>query len=78
MGSRETRGEVFRKINCFDFQLEWFTIRKNTSFYRNFGRNRPIETIAGYDETVHRELFQKYRGRWISIDGLDAAVEMRL
>ena len=78
MGSRETRGEVSRQINCFDFQLEWFTIRKNTSFYRNFGRNRPIETIDGYDETVHRGPFQKYRGRWISIDGLDAAVEMRL
>ena len=72
MGLRETRGEVSRQINCFDFQLEWFTIRKNTSFYRNFGCNRPIQTIDGYDETVHCGPFQKYRGRWISIDGLDA------
>ena len=71
MGLRETRGEVSRQINCFDFQLEWFTIRKNTSFYRNFGRNRPIETIDGFHETVHLGRFQKYHGRWISIDGLD-------
>ena len=72
------RGEVSKQINFFDFQLEWFTIRKNTSFYKNFGHNRPIKTIDGYDETIHRGSFQKYRGRWISIDGLDAAIEMRL
>ena len=70
--------EVSRLINCFDFQLECLTIRKNTSFYRNFGRNCPIETIDGYDEMVHRGPFRKYRGRWILIDGLDAAVDMRL
>ena len=56
-GLREMRGEVSRQINCFDFQLEWFTIRKNPLFYRAFGRNRPIETIDGYDETVHRGPF---------------------
>ena len=78
MGSRESKGEVSRQINCFDFQLEWFTNLRNTSFYRNFGRNRPIKTINDYDGTVHRGPFQKYRGRGISIDGLDAAVEMRL
>ena len=27
---------------------------KNTSIYKDFGRNRPIETIDGYDGTVHR------------------------
>ena len=32
------------------------------SFYRAFGRNRPIETINGYDGSVHRGPFQKYRG----------------
>ena len=57
MGLRETRGEVSRQINYFDFQLEWLTIQKNTSFYRNFGRNRPIEMIDDYDETVRRGPF---------------------
>ena len=62
MGSRETRGEVSRQINCFDFQLECFRISKNMSFYSTFRRNHPIETINGYDETVHDGLFRKYRG----------------
>ena len=65
------RGEVSRQINCFDFKLECFTIRKNPLFYRAFGRNCPIEMIDGYDETVHRGLFQTCRGRPISMNGLD-------
>ena len=48
------------------------------SFYRAFGRNRPIETIDGYDGTVHRGPFQKYHGHWISMDGPDEVFEMRL
>ena len=48
------------------------------SFYRAFDRNRPIETIDGYDGTVHRGPFRKYRSRPIVMDGPDAAVEMRL
>ena len=71
MGSRETRGKVSRQINCFDFQLKWFTIRKNTWFYRNFGRNSPIKTIDDYDRTVHRGPFQLSRSRPILMDGLD-------
>ena len=71
MGSRETRAEVSRQINCFDFQLEWFTIQKNTSFYRNFGCNRPIETIDSYDGTVHHGSFQLSRSRPILMYGLD-------
>ena len=65
------RGEVSRQINLFDFQLECFRIRKNTSFYRVFGRNRLIETIDGYDGTVHRGRFQTCRGRPILTNGLD-------
>ena len=42
-----------------------------TQFYRVFGRNRPIETIDGYDGTVHRGPFQTCRGRPISTNGLD-------
>ena len=78
MGLRESKGELSKQINCFDFQLECFRISKNMSFYNTFGRNRLIETIDDYDGTVHCRPFQKYLGRWISIDGLDVAVEMRL
>ena len=53
MESRETRGMVSRQFNLIEIQLECFTIAKNSSFYRNFGRNRPIVSIDGYDETVH-------------------------
>ena len=35
------------------------------SFYRVFGRNRPIETIDGYDGTVHRGPFRLGRSRRI-------------
>ena len=63
MGLREMRGEGSRQTNCFDFHLEWFTIRKNPLFYRAFGRSRQIETIDGYDETVHCGLFWKYHDR---------------
>ena len=57
MGLRDSSGEVSKQMNCFDFQLEWFRTSKNTSIYTHFGRNRPIETIEGYDETVHRGPF---------------------
>ena len=36
-----------------------------------FGRNRPIVSIDGYDETVHRGPFQISRGRRIVMDGHD-------
>ena len=38
---------------------------KNTSFYSVFGRNRPIVSIDGYDEMVHRGPFQLSRDRRI-------------
>ena len=67
---RNERGGV--EIDQFlDFQLECFTIQKNTSFYRKFGCNRLIEMINGYDETVHRGPFQKSPSRLILMDGLD-------
>ena len=72
MESRDSRGEVSKQINCFDFQLECLQSSKNRSFYNIFGCNRPIILINGYDETVHRGPFQISRGRRIPIDGLDA------
>ena len=44
---------------------------KNISLYRAFDRNRPIKTIDGYDEMVHRGLFRLSRGRRIVMDGHD-------
>ena len=44
------------------------------SFYKIFGRNRPIETIDGYDETVHRGSFQLSCSRQILMEGQDEAV----
>ena len=41
------------------------TSTKNTSIYTKFGRNRPIVSIDGYDETVHRGPFRLRRGRRI-------------
>ena len=51
---------------------------KNKSFYKAFDHNRPIKTIDGYDGTVHRVLFRKYRSRPIVMNGPNAAVEMCL
>ena len=45
--------------------LECLQKTKNTSFYIIFGRNRPIVSIDGYDETVHRGPFQLSRDHWI-------------
>ena len=71
MKSRETRGMVSRQLNLIEIQLECVTIAKNSSFYSNFGRNRPIVLIDGYDETVHRGPFRLNRHRQIIMDGLD-------
>ena len=41
------------------------------SFYRVFERNGPIETIDGYDGTVHRGPFRLSHSRWILMEGQD-------
>ena len=58
MESRETRGMVSRKFNLIEIQLECLQMSKNKPFYSNFRRNRPIVSIDGCDETVHRGPFQ--------------------
>ena len=47
------------------------TSTKNTSIYTKFGRNRPIVSIDGYNEMVHRAPFRLSRGRRIVMDGHD-------
>ena len=71
MESRDSRGEVSKQIKLLDFQLECIQITKNMSFYRAFDRNRPIETVDGYDGTVHHGPFQISHGRPILINGPD-------
>ena len=44
---------------------------KNNFIYTKFGRNRPIVSIDGYDETVNRGPFRLSRGRRIVMDGHD-------
>ena len=55
MKSRETRGMVSRQLNLIEIQLECLTKSKNSSFYKRFGRNRPIALMNRCDETVHHE-----------------------
>ena len=38
-----------------EFLLKCLTILKNSSFYKQIRRNRPITLINGCDETVHHE-----------------------
>ena len=75
---REEEEELERNEweRCLDSQFYWILTRihrtvKNNSIYRAFDRNRPIKTIDGYDETVHRGPFQLSRDRRIVIDGHD-------
>ena len=52
------------------------TIVKNGSFYREKFRNRPIETIDGYDKRSMMDRFRKYRDRRI-VDGGPRCVALR-
>ena len=61
MESRETRERVSRQLNWIEISTRMLRIVKNTSFYRLFGHNRPIETINGYDETSTMDRFRKCR-----------------
>ena len=55
-------------------RLECFRNRKNISIYTSFGRNRLIEMINGYNETVHHGPFRLYHSRLILMEGQDEAV----
>ena len=57
MESRETRGMVSRQFNFIERQLECLQMSKNKSCYSNFGRNRLIVLIDGYDETSTMDRF---------------------
>ena len=69
--SRETRERGVLTVNWIEPQTRMLKNVKNTCIYRAFDCNRPIKTIDGYDETVHRGPFQLSRDRRIMIDGHD-------
>ena len=71
MESGDSRRLVSKQINLDWFQLECLQTMKNISLYRAFDRNRPIKTIDGYDETVHRGPFRLSRDLRIVMDGHD-------
>ena len=71
MESRETRERVSRQFNWIEISTRMLRTSEELSIYTKFGRNRPIETIDGYDGTVHRGPFQLSRSRPISINGPD-------
>ena len=69
---REEEEELERneRIGVYTSQFDWnltrmHTSTKNTSIYTKFGRNRPIVSIDGYDETVHDGPFQLSPNRQI-------------
>ena len=76
--SRETRERGVLTVNWIESQTRMLKNLKNMPFYRAKIRNRPIKTIDGYDETVHRGPFRKCRSRPIAMDGPDAIVRETL
>ena len=60
-----------RQLNLLEISTRILTFVKNKSIYRAFDRNRPIETIDGYDATVHHGPFRLCRDRRIVMDGHD-------
>ena len=71
MESRETRERVSRQFNWIEISTRMLRTLEEHSIYTKFGRNRSIETIDGYDGTVHRGPFCLSRGRPIPMNGLD-------
>ena len=74
MELRDSRREVSKQINFLDFYLECLQIGRTCLIYRLFGRNHPIETIDGYNVTVHRGPFQLSHSCLILMDGIDEVV----
>ena len=71
MESRETRERVSRQFNWIEISTRMLRTLEEHSIYTKFGRNCPIETIDGYDRTVHRGPFHLSHGRPIPMNGLD-------
>ena len=77
MESRETREKVSRQFNWTEISTRMLRILKNTSFYRLFGHNHPIETIDGYDETSTMDRFGNIAIVGSEMEGPDVSLEMR-
>ena len=59
-----------RQLNFLEISTRMLRTMKNIEFYRVFDRNRPIETIDGYDKRSTMDRFQKCRVRPIFDEGL--------
>ena len=55
-----------RQLNLLEISTRMLRTTKNIEFYRVFDRNRPIETINGYDKRSTMDRFQKCRVRRIA------------
>ena len=70
MGLRETRERVSRQFKFLKSQLGCFRTTKYILFYSVFRRNRPIETIDGYNKRSTMERFRISPDRPIVDGGL--------
>ena len=61
-----------RQLNFLEISTRMLTNVKNTSFYRGFDRNRPIETIDGYDKRSTMDRFPNVTIVRLKMDGPDA------
>ena len=68
------RERVSRQFSWIEISTRMLTNDEEQAFYRASFRNRPIVSMNGYDGTVHRGPFRKYRSRPIVMDGPDATV----
>ena len=60
------RERVSRQLNWIEISTRMLRTTKNIEFYRVFDRNRPIETINGYDKRSTIDHFRKWRVRRIA------------
>ena len=58
---RNEKERVSRQLNWIEISTRMLRIMKNALFHRLFGRNRPIETTGGNNETSTMDRFGKYR-----------------
>ena len=68
MGLRETRERVSKQFNWIEISTRMLTNDEEHLIYRDFDRNRPIETIDDYDKRSTIDRFQKFGGRLL-VDG---------
>ena len=64
------------QFNWIEISTRMLRTSEEHSIYTKFGHNYLIETIDGYDGTVHRGPFRLSRGRSIPMNGLDDPAQL--